>query len=409
MDSRATAPRSAGAGLAARLRTGPFARLLLASPLLAGLVFPHLGWAAADSLAARTPVPRAPAGWETLATGLPEEARLRFVPGFRYDRVDGATPIAGAAVQSDRNPAPFVYANASYATGRDRFLGAAGFELPIGDPTFLRVGADGYRRTATEDAWIVGDIENTLFALVARTDYRDWYEATGGDGHVVFEPGRDLAIGAAVQIEDEASLPTKVRFSLFGAHDRFRSNPPIEPGDLGLLTVTLRAGPLRMPVGGGTLGTVTWERAGGVLGRDFDYSRLRAEARTLHRFSRRMLLRARAIGATTREGRLPSQKVWHVGGIGTLRGYDYKAFSGDQLLLANAEWLVRVRKQFFPFAFLDWGTAWFGKENLARQRPGFDGGVGFRVGENGLSLTLARDLRRSGAPFHVGVRIGGSY
>jgi hypothetical protein len=403
MAYRATA-RSAVAALLGRRLSG-----VLPGVLIAGLFLPHASEAAPDSLAARTPVPRAPAGWETLATGLPEEARLRFAPDFRYDRVDGAVPTAGAAVRSEKYPAPLVYASASYATGRDRFLGAAGFELPIGDPTFLRVGADGYRRTATEDAWIAGEIENTLFALVARTDYRDWYEATGGDGHVVFEPGRDLALGAAVQIEDEASLPTRVRFSLFGTHDRFRPNPPIEPGDLGLLTVTLRAGPRRMPIEGGMLGTVAWERAGGLLGRDFDYSRLRAEARALHRFSRRMLVRARAIGGTTREGRLPAQKVWHVGGIGTLRGYDYKAFSGDQLLLANAEWLVHVRKQFFPFAFLDWGTAWFGKKNLDSQRPGFDGGIGFRVGEDGLSLALARDFRRSGAPLHVGVRIGGSY
>jgi len=392
MGSRATARRSAAAAL-----------------LVAAVLAPAVARAAADSLAARAPVPRAPAGWETLATGLPEEARLRFRPAFRYDRVDGATPAVGVAFQSERDPDPFVYVSASYATGRDRFLGAAGGEAPIGDPTWLRVGADLYRRTATEDEWIVGEMENTLFALVARTDYRDWYEATGGNGHVTVEPGRDVALDAAVRIQNESSLPTRVRVSLFGKDDRFRPNPPVLAGDEGLLSVSLRVGPERIPPGGGTRGTVAYERAGGALGRDFDYGRARATLRGMHRFNRRMALRARAIGGSTREGTLPPQKIWHVGGIGTLRGHDYKAFSGDQFFVGNAEYLVRVRKNFFPFALLDWGAAWFGRGNLARQRPGLDGGVGFRVGEDALAITVARDLRRSDAALRVGVRLGGSF
>ncbi len=354
-------------------------------------------------------VPHAPAGWETLATGLPEEARLKLLPAFHYNRVDGATPGVGVAYQSERVLAPLVYAMGSYATGRDRFLGAAGFEAPIGDPTWLRVGADVYRRTASEDAWIVGELENSIFALIARTDYMDHYEATGLAGHVIFDPGRDVELTGTVRVQNEASLPTRVRFSVFGKDDRFRPNPPIEPGDEGLVSVSLRVGPYRVPRPGGTLGTLGYERAGGFLERDFDYGRARASVRTLHRFSTRRAIRARAIAGSTREGRLPAQKIWHVGGIGTLRGHDYKAFSGDQFFLVNAEYLIRVRKNFFPFAFVDWGAAWFGAGNLDRQRPGLDAGVGLKVGEEGIAFTVARDLRRADAPLRVGVRVGGSF
>jgi len=364
----------------------------------------------ADPVAAPpSTVPRAPAGWETLSTGLPEEARLKLLPAFRYNRVDGATPGVGIAFQSERDPAPYVYAGGSYATGRDRFLGAAGFEAPIGDPTWLRAGADVFRRTQSEDLWIVGEMENSIFALVARTDYLDHYEATGFAGHLVFEPGRDVALRAAIRIQDESSLPTRVRFSVFGKEDRFRQNPPVEAGDEGLVSVSARIGPARIPRGGGTTGTLGYERAGGFMGRDFDYGRLRGEGRALHRFSPRRALRARVFAGSTREGRLPQQKIWHVGGIGTLRGHDYKAFSGDQFFLMNSEYRSRVRKNLFPFAFLDWGAAWFGAGNLGRQRPGLDGGVGLSVGEDALAVTVARDLRRAGAPFLVGVRVGGSF
>lgn len=385
------------------------ARSSAAAALLAALLVPGTASAAADSLAASTPVPRAPAGWETLATGLPEEARLRLRPAFRYNRVDGATPTAGIAYQSERDPAPFVYANGSYATGRDRFLGAAGFEAPIGDPTWLRVGADAYRRTASEDEWIVGEIENTLFALFARTDYRDYYEATGGVGHATFEPGRDVALDAVVRVQNEASLRTRVRFSVFGKDDRFRLNPPIEQGDEGLLSLSLRVGPFRLPREGGTRGTLTYQRAGGPMGRDFDYGRFRATVHTLRRVSPRVTVRARAFGGSTRHGRLPVQKWWHLGGIGSLRGHDFKAFSGDQFVLVNAECLRRVRKNLFPFVFADWGAAWFGADNIGRQQPGLDGGIGLRVAEDAFAITVARDLRRSGAPLRVGVRFGAAF
>jgi len=402
MASRATA-RPRAAALLVRLRAAGFA--LGAAVLFA----PSIVRADSDSLAARAPIARNSAGWETLATGLPEEARLRFLPWFRYDRVDGAVPIVGLAYVSERDPDPLLYGSVGYATGRDRFLARAGFDVPLGDPAWVRAGADVYRKTETEDAWIVDEVENTLFALFARTDYRDWYEATGWDARLSVEPGRDVALEGSVRVQHESSLRTRVRFSVFGEHDRFRPNPPVVAGDEGLMSLSLRVGPPRMPVKGGARGTVAYERAGGPLGRDFDYGRVRATLGAMHRFNRRLLVRGRVTGGSTREGTLPPQKIWHVGGIGTLRAHDYKAFSGDQFFVANAECLVRVRKRFFPFAFLDWGTAWFGRGNLDLQQPGLDGGLGFRINEDPLALTVGRDLRRSDAPLRVGFRIGGTF
>src|SRR5687767_3437874 len=400
MGSRATARSSAAAALlSCVLGAAPAARACPAT----------LGQSSQIPTTPAVRIERAPAGWETLATGLPEETRLRLIPAFRYNRVDGAVPGFGAAFRSEREAAPFLYAGAAYATGRDRFLAAAGFEVPIGDPTRIRIGADVYRQTASEDVWIVGELENTLFALFARTDYRDYYEATGGIGRIIWQPGRDASLEAALRIQHESSLSTRVRFSVCGKEDRFRASPPVEPGDEALVVVSARLGPYRLPAPGGSFGTIAYERAGGPLGRDFDYGRARVSARMLHRFAPRVFVRARATGGSTREGRLPPQKVWHVGGISTLRGHDYKSFSGDQFFVANGEYLVRVRKNLFPFAFLDWGAAWFGARNLDRQRPGLDGGIGLRVAEDALSVTVARDLRRSGAPLRVGVRLGGGF
>ncbi len=349
-----------------------------------------------------------PAEWETLATGLPEEARLLPVIRFRYNRVDGPAPTLGAEVRNERSPRPLVHAEGTYAFSRKRFLFDAGAEVPLGDPVALRIGGSVYRRTATEDAWIVGENENTVFALLARTDYRDHYESRGLEGEIGWEPGADFALRVGARREEHRSLRTETRVSLFGKDDRFRSNPPVEAGDDGVLALRARVGPATIPMDGGTKGEVAYERAGSVIDGDFDYGRVRGTAHTRVRLSPRQQARARVLGGSTVQGSLPSQKVWHLGGIGTLRGHGYKTRHGDQFLLANAEYYILARKNLWAFAFLDWGAAWFGRENLSRQQFLLDGGIGIRIADGPAAVTAARTLQGEG-PILVGVRLGGDF
>ena len=350
-----------------------------------------------------------PADWETLYTGLPEATHLAPLVRIRYNRVDGPALHLGGAVVNEREPRPLLYAAAGYAFSRERLLYDAGFEAPLGDRRRIRVSGSVFRRTATEDGWIVGETENTFFTLFARTDYRDHYEAEGIDGSVSWEPGRDFALGVGASSEDVRSLRTETRFSIFGRDDEFRPNPPIQDGKEGVLSIFTRIGPSILPPVGGTKGEVTYERAGSPIDGDSEYGRLRGAVKTRLRLSPGQVARARVIGGATVDGDLPPQKVWHVGGIGTLRGHEYKRFSGDQFLLANAEYYLLARKNVWTFAFLDWGAAWFGRDNLSRQQFALDGGVGIRLGEGPIAVTAARNLQRSAAPILVGVRLGGTF
>jgi hypothetical protein len=389
------------------------AAIAAASPVLVGRAFAQ---APADTTpAAQAPVaPRPapafrPADWETLSTGLPEATRLGPLVRARYNRVDGPALHLGGAVLSDLEPRPLLYALVGFAFSRERFLYDAGFEAPLGERRRFRMRGSAYRRTATEDGWIVGETENTLFALFARTDYRDHYEAEGIDGAATWEPGRDFALGVGAETEKVRSLDTETRFSIFGKDDRFRPNPPIQDGTQGVLSVFGRIGPSPLPVRGGTSGDLTYERGGSPIDGDSEYERLRGAAHTRVRLSPRQEARVRVIGGATLDGALPPQKIWHVGGIGTLRGHDYKEFGGDQFLLGNAEYYFLARKNVWTFAFLDWGAAWFGRDNLSRQQFALDGGVGIRLGDGPIAVTAARNLQRSGAPILVGVRLGGSF
>ena len=354
------------------------------------------------------PVARA-AEWETLNAGLPEEARFRKIVRIRYNRVDGPTPTLGAAFQTGRGFAPILFAEATYAYSRRRGLYEGGFEVPIADRSRLRIGGSAYRRTATEDDWIVPEGENTIFALVARTDYRDYYESEGAAAYAAWNPGSDFELRVGGRAESQRPLSTRTRVSLTGHDPVFRPNPLIQDGDEQAFTIGARLGPSELPVKGGTNGEAAYERSGEPLHGDFDYGRVRAAVRHRMRLSPKQNLRVRLIAGSTLTGTLPAQKIWYVGGIGTLRGHDFKSFAGDQFFVANAEFYRRVRKNLHAFSFLDCGAAWFGRDNLSRQRPGLDAGLGMRIGEGPAAVTVAKNLRDRDSKYLVGVRLGARF
>jgi hypothetical protein len=352
------------------------------------------------------PVIHRPAEWETLNT-LPEEARLRKIFRLRYNRVDGPAVTLGAAFQTGRGVAPVLFAEGTYAYSRDRGLYEAGFTLPFGDRPEFTLGGSGYRRTATEDDWIVPEGENTIFAFVARTDDRDYYEAVGGQAHAAWDPGSDFELRAGARLEKVRSLSTRTRVALFGKHPVFRPNPAVADGEDQAFTLQARIGPRELPARGGTSGEALYERSGNPLHGDFEYGRIRGSVRHRARLSPGLDFRARVVGGSTLTGALPPQKLWYAGGIGTLRGYDYKRFVGDQFFVLNAELYRRARKNLWGFTFVDAGAAWFGRDNLSRQRPALDVGLGLRIADGPAAITVAKNVRDSDSKPLVGVRLGG--
>ncbi|HEY6572990.1 MAG TPA: hypothetical protein VI198_06685, partial [Candidatus Eisenbacteria bacterium] len=289
------------------------------------------------------PTPQ-PAEWETLSAGLPEEYRVGSIVGFRYNRVDGPAPTIGLSIHNEQDPLPLLRAQATYAFSRERLLAEVGADVPLGRGRRVTLGASVYRRTASEDAWIVSEMENTIFALLSRKDYRDYYEAEGFEGHLSVEPGRDAGISIGARLEDHRPLDVETRVAAWGVDDLFRENPPIEPGEEGLVWGALRAGPATIPANGGSRIVLRYERAGDPIERDFDYGRIRIQGNLRQRLAPGQSFRARAIAASTRSGRLPTQKVWDLGGIGTLRGEPFHSMSGDQFYLLNAEYYYLFRK-----------------------------------------------------------------
>ncbi len=385
-----------------------------ADSAVAGASPPGTTGAVADTSALRAvpPPPSAEfqsAEWETLSAGLPEAAHPAPIFNFRYNRVDGAAVTAGAAIVAGEDEVKLLYGQFTYAFARERGLYVVGFNVPIGDPSRFQIGADYYRRTWNWDQWIVGETENTIFGLVAQTDYRDYWESEGWEGTASWTPGSDFKLSVTGRHESQSQLITDASFAIFKKPDGFRANPPIDEGDQGVLSGSIRIGPATLPAEGGTNVVVAYSRAGNPIVGDFEYDLLIATFHTRVALPPGQEARARLFLSSTVDGSLPLQQVTELGGIGTLRGFPFKKFSGDQMFLTNAEYYRLVRRNVYAFGFVDYGATWFGLDNLSRQKPSLDAGLGIRLGQGPIAVYAARSLQSSTAPILVGVRLGGSF
>lgn len=143
----------------------------------------------------------------------------------------------------------------------------------------------------------------------------------------------------------------------------------------------------------GWFGTVSVLSAGGFLGGDYDFHKYDLDLRTYlstgpFREDRRddttisgaynegvLALRVVAgYGDTS----LPSFARYEVGGLGTIRGYDYREFSGDMSLVFNVEYRFPISENLQAVVFADFGNAWDHGAPIAIGDLKFGKGVGIR-------------------------------
>ena len=124
----------------------------------------------------------------------------------------------------------------------------------------------------------------------------------------------------------------------------------------------------RSELGRGWFANAMFERAGGVLGGDAEYKRYLGDLRRYQTLGRgtRADVRLR-LGMA--KGSLPCQYLFDLGGLSTLRGYGFKQFTGDRMVLFNVEYWIDADAYWHRGAmlmddlsmgiFVDVGSAWF--------------------------------------------------
>lgn len=366
-------------------------------------------------------------GGRVLMVGVYEAAgRFKLVPdlGEREDwftSVDGFVPSIGlgAAVFDHRNfNHAYVAAHLSYHFSSDTGGYAVGFERPFLAARKLYVGGELHDLTASDDMWQVSSLEASLSAIGPRRSIRDYYRRQGVQVGAAFRPMPHAELLGAWRYEHHYALGVESDFSFWNDDDPFRPNRRAQDGHLTALVVggaldgdgfaresldsTYRRHQLDSLFGDrlpertksrdlSPIWRVDWTTeisAPDALGSDFDFTRSIVNARVRKMLSPHQDFGARFIRGWT-SGTAPPQRLFAIGGVGSVHGYEFKTATGPSLTLINLEYLLGWKNGIHVLGFYDAGSV--------SSAPWLKG-IGWGIGVSGMRIEFGyptSDVHRS--------------
>jgi hypothetical protein len=264
---------------------------------------------------------------------------------FRYNRVEGLF----LGFQSphkfywDEGRKFGLFGSLGYGFGEHRWRGNIGATQQFGVENHLfEIGIEGHRLADTRDQWLVGNLENTLSAMFARFDYRNYYGRKGFSSWIGFYTRKhygDMQFKATYFNDNYDTLSNNVHWSLFRTKKSFRDNPPVSVGNLRSLILTFDLHKLNSYKQEGWSVSLSAEFAGKAFKGAYDFNRYVLDLRRYQPISKYDNVNLRLRVATS-EGDIPAQRAFEIGGISTLPAYSYKNFAGNRMLLGNIEYIV---------------------------------------------------------------------
>ncbi len=310
-------------------------------------------------------------GWDGLGW-LDDESFLA-----RYNRVEGL--FLGLRVPSSLFRSRYTHnlslsGHVGYGFKSEQWRYRVALERWLFDEFRMTFGMEAHDLTDTQDSWIIPTYENNLAAFLLHEDFQDFYRREGWSLYASQNFGYDLKLSFGYHYDSFFSMQNKNDWALFGGDKHFRANPAIDEGVIrswsGSIALDTRDYP-ESPERGWNV-TVMAEIAGRDLKSDYSFDRLLVDIRRYQPVGwfQNIDIRVRAGSAI---GVLPLQYVFDLGGLSTLRGYRFKAFSGDRMFLVNLEYRLYGGKTPLPeifclrhlsfILFVDSGIAWHARDN----------------------------------------------
>jgi hypothetical protein len=218
------------------------------------------------------------------------------------------------------------------------------FPLVSDGGQIFELGVEGYSLTDSKDRWIISTNENSAAAFFIHEDFLDYFSRRGGTGHVAW-----LTQGSVVRTEVRIgysadrydSLVLRTDWALFGGEKRFRPNPPVTEGKMRSVNAAIGFTTTEKTSHGPEGWTVTAAGEFGkkMTGSEFSFNQYVFDLRRYQPLGRYDNINVR-VRVGSAEGILPPQKMFELGGLGTLHAYRYKQDAGNRMVLANAEYIV---------------------------------------------------------------------
>lgn len=300
-----------------------------------------------------------------------------------YDRVNAVSLTWGVELEPVGSKAvPQSSARVSYRTARDRVDATLALSWPVARHA---VEFAGGREPRTQDEWIVGDVINSIEALLSAVDLRNYYEArfARAGARIAHGDRLDWTHRLSLEWEEASSLVNQAPFSIFEDRLGFHENRRIDPGDV--WGVRLGTHVAYRSVSGLPLEVdATVEAANRDVAGDFTFTLLSGGAVIAVPTLRDQGLALRARGQAVLSSGAPRQRWRGLGGLHTLPTLERLGRFGDRMWWVEASYflpsplgvagLARLR----PWLRYTAGNAWSG----IGERPGtiHNAGVGLEFG-----------------------------
>ena len=369
-----------------------------------------------------------------LAIEVEEQSRLKvnWQPFLDFNRVHGLILGGGTGV-STREVDAQIYGEVSHGLSSEIWNYQVGAEKTWLDRHALAIGGRVYQQTDANRyaGWSEGG--EFLGAFFLGSTSLDYYQRKGYRAQVRGKLTQSMNITLEFTDEDHEILFKSTDWSLFNKNILKRSNLRINEGHFRSVTVGYNFNSLKAPapIRSGSLlwgtrqmqnyrakhgwrGNFSLEYANERLNSDFDFNLYHFTIVRYNQLHSNHNLDFRLEGAFS-DRPLPRQRLLYLGGIGTLHGYDFKEFVGDNTLLFNVEYRVHFGKIRYldesegPLgvvtAFSDTGYAWFNDETFKFNRFNTSVGVGVSlfIGDPSfvLGVEIARALQKGRNPIPI--------
>lgn len=270
-----------------------------------------------------------------------------------YDRVNGLTLSASANINPTREEGgPTLNVWGAYRFEQENKLGAGvRWRVPLGTASLLLTG-EASRATRTMDAWIRGDVSNSVRALVLGRDYRDYWDADVLRVMVGRPIGKPLIAGetwlgprVGVQVSSDRALKAKGPWALLDRAGLERLNPAATEGTF----VSLLAGTAYHWRGRSSSfdSDVNLEHALSAPG-DAEFTQVLVQATYLAKALRTHSMLVRVRGMAPIGGDAPPQRGGILGGGGTLPTEPIARFRGDHLVFIESSYIIPVNNIILP-------------------------------------------------------------
>jgi hypothetical protein len=335
-----------------------------------------------------------------------------LAPAFlfpKYDRVDGLSLPLGATLQLGGHVVELVPS----VTYRSR-LGAfdPGVALRVAPERTIRIEGRFARDTRTNDAWIYGDLVNSVTTFFAGSDVRNYFRSDIGEGRVIARLGQgwytlEPYLGARDERVWGITSAGNV-FSVVGRHSdekMARPNPLVEEGRIGsallgadldavagVVAGRLRAGveqSYRTPAATSRFLQLTLD--GSVEFPTFGLQRLHVHAR----------------GVASHGDSVPRARFAYLGGSGTLRTLEPLEQGGTALVYVENRYLIPIPGVQLPVIGAPVVTLRdaFGAAGVGAL-PALQHEIGIGIGLSVLHLDYTRAVAgRSGSEIGVGISL----